>query len=117
MTLSQFLVFLHDKMLSQSLRSTIDAIFVNIPVDYIIAAAQKNIKVNNVQDLGSDFGLVGAETSPINPDANKLNIKKLGPNWVNLSQDYSDQSFVLSFVQTNVKSKTQQKSSTRSDSL
>jgi len=57
-----------------------------------------------MQNLSSDFGLIGGDSSPTNPDADKaINIKKLGPNWVNLSQEYSDQSFVLSFLQTQVK--------------
>jgi len=57
-----------------------------------------------MQTLSSDFGLIGGDSSPTNPDADKaINIKKLGPNWVNLSQEYSDQSFVLSFIQSQSK--------------
>jgi hypothetical protein len=41
MTLQQFLVFLHDKLINNSFRSIIDTIYVNIPNDYVVNAAQE----------------------------------------------------------------------------
>lgn len=75
-------------------------------MDYVVSSAQALVQTNSVQALGSDFALIGGDSSPANPDTDKaINIKKLGPNWVNLSQEYSDKSFVLSFIQMNTSAK------------
>jgi len=101
MSLQQFLVFMHDKMLPKWFRSIIDSIYINVPVDYIVASAQKLIQKAHIEKLSSDFSLIGSDTNPINPDGeNKvINVKKVGPNYVDLNQEYTDQSFVLSFIQ------------------
>jgi len=107
MTLQQFLVFMHDKMIPKWFRNIIDSVYINVPVDYIVAAAQKLIQKSHIERLSSDFNLIGSDTNPINPDGeNKsINVKKVGPNYVDLNQEYTDQSFVLSFIQNKDKLK------------
>lgn len=46
MTLQQFLVFMHDKLVSRDLRNIVDAIYVNVPLDYVVSAAQGLVQKN-----------------------------------------------------------------------
>lgn len=81
MTLQQFLVFMHDKMVPRWFRNIVDAIYINVPIDYMVASAQKLIQKAHIERLSSDFSLVGGETNPLNPDADKvIDIRKIGPN-------------------------------------
>jgi len=56
--------------------------------------------------MSSDFNIIGSEASSISNDDDKvIDIKKVGNNYINMKQEYTDQSFVLSFVQSKSKLK------------
>jgi len=54
----------------------------------VVSAAQALVQKNQVQTLSSDFALIGGDGSPAVQEPEKgVDIKKLGPNWVNLKQN------------------------------
>lgn len=80
----------------------------------MVASAQKLIQKAHIERLSSDFSLVGGETNPINPDGEKvIDIRKIGPNYVNMNQEYTDQSFVLSFMQSRMLLKSKSRSASK----